>query len=86
MLSAIRPQALIAAVTDKPEVARCLSLWHGVLPIVTELDGDTDSVTARVTESVMKRSQAPDNAIMVVVNTAPDLDRGSSNFIRIRRA
>ncbi len=86
MLSAIRPQALIAAVTDKPEVARCLSLWHGVLPIVTDLEGDTESVTARVTESVMKRSQAPENAIMVVVNTAPDLDRGSSNFIRIRRA
>jgi hypothetical protein len=34
----------------------------------------------------VKRSLAPDNAIMVVVNTAPDLDRGSSNFIRIRRA
>jgi pyruvate kinase len=85
-LSAIRPQALIAAVTDKPEVARCLALWHGVLPIVAELEGDTESVTARVTESVMKRSLAPDNAIMVVVNTAPDLDRGSSNFIRIRRA
>ena len=32
LLSAIRPQALIVAVTDKPEVARCLSLWHGVMP------------------------------------------------------
>jgi len=87
LLSAIRPQALIAAVTDKPEVARVLALWHGVLPIVCDLDGETEQVIARVIESAVTRSgAAPDNAIMVVVNTATDLDRGSSNFVRIRRA
>jgi pyruvate kinase len=86
LLSAIRPQALIVAVTDKPEVARCLALWHGVLPIVCELEGDTEQVIARVVDSAVKRSQAPENAIMIVVNTTPDLDRGSSNFVRIRRA
>jgi len=32
------------------------------------------------------RAQAPDNATMVVVNTSVDLDRGASNFVRIRRA
>jgi pyruvate kinase len=87
LLSAIRPQALIVAVTDKPEVARVLALWHGVLPLVCDLDGETEQVIARVVESAVKRSgAAPDNAIMVVVNTATDLDRGSSNFVRIRRA
>lgn len=86
LLSAIRPQALIVAATDKTEVARRLALWHGVMPIVCELDGDTEHVIARVVDSAVKRSQAPDNAIMIVVNTTPDLDRGSSNFVRIRRA
>ncbi|HEX8027584.1 MAG TPA: pyruvate kinase [Vicinamibacterales bacterium] len=87
LLSAIRPHALIVAVTDKPEVARVLALWHGVLPIVCDLEGETEQVIARVVESAVKRSgAAPDNAIMVVVNTATDLDRGSSNFVRIRRA
>ena len=38
LLSAIRPHAMIVAVTDKAEVARCLSLWHGVLPIVCDLE------------------------------------------------
>jgi pyruvate kinase len=86
LLSAIRPHALIVAATDKPEVARVLALWHGVLPIVCDLEGDTEQVIGRVVESAVKRSAAPDNAIMVVVNTATDLDRGSSNFVRIRRA
>jgi len=86
LLSAIRPLAMIVAATDKAEVARCLSLCHGVLPIVCDLTGDMEQVIARVIESAVKKTQAPDNSIMVVVNTAVDLDRGSSNFVRIRRA
>jgi len=85
MLSAIRPQALIVGVTDKPDVARCLSLWHGVMPMVGDIDGDMEQVITRVVEAAVKRLQAPENAIMVVVNTSVDLDRGSSNFVRIRR-
>ena len=86
MLSGIRPQALIVGVTDKPDVARCLSLWHGVMPLVCELDGDMEQIITRVVESAVKRLKAPDNATTVVVNTSVDLDRGSSNFVRIRRA
>ena len=86
LLSAIRPQALIVGVTDKPEVARCLSLWHGVMPMVGDLEGDIETVIARLVDLAVKRAQAPDNATMVVVNTSVDLDRGASNFVRIRRA
>ena len=74
------------AATDKEEIARCLSLYHGVLPIVCDLTGDIEQVIARVIESAVKKTQAPDNSTMVVVNTAVDLDRGASNFVRIRRA
>jgi pyruvate kinase len=86
LLSAIRPPAVIVAATDKPEVARALSLWHGVIPIVCDLDADAETVITRVVDSAVKLTQAPDNSIMVVVNTTTDLDRGSSNFVRIRRA
>lgn len=86
LLSAIRPQAMIVAVTDKPEIARCLSLCHGILPLVCDLAGDMEQVIARVVESAVKGTQAPENATMVVVNTSVDLDRGASNFVRIRRA
>lgn len=87
LLSAIRPQATIVAVTDNREVARTLALWHGVLPIVCHLDGETEYVIARVVEAAVKRAlPGSENATVVVVNTSADLDRGSSNFIRIRRA
>jgi pyruvate kinase len=85
-LSAIRPQSLIAAVTDKPEIARILALWHGIVPIVCDLSGDTEAMIARLMDTAAARTHAPDNATMIVVNTYRDLDRGSSNFIRIRRA
>jgi pyruvate kinase len=85
-LSAIRPRAHIVAATDSAEVARRLSLWHGVTPIVCDLSGDVEQVIGRVIDSAVKRTEAPANAVMVVVNTSADLDRGASNFVRIRRA
>ena len=85
-LSAIRPQADIVAATNDEEVARRLSIFHGVLPIVCDLEGDIEHVIGRVIEAAVKRTQAPENATMVVVNSSADLDRGASNFVRIRRA
>jgi len=84
-LSALRPQAIILAATDSDEVARRLSLWRGVVPMVCDLSGDTEDVITRVVDGAVKRWGAPEDAIMVFVNTAADLDRGGSNFVRIRR-
>ncbi len=85
-LSALRPQAIILAATDSEEVARRLNLWRGVVPMVCDLRGDIEDVITRVVNAAVKRSAAADNATLVFVNTAADLDRGSSNFVRIRRA
>ena len=85
-LSAIRPQADIVAATHDAEVARRLSIFHGVLPVVCDLEGDVEQVITRVVESAVQRTRAPENATMVVVNASADLDRGASNFVRIRRA
>ncbi|MGE0865002.1 MAG: pyruvate kinase [Vicinamibacterales bacterium] len=85
LLSADRPQAIILAATDDEEVARRLSLWRGVVPMVCNLQGDMEEVITRVVDSAVKRASAPENATLVFVNTATDLDRGGSNFVRIRR-
>jgi hypothetical protein len=45
-----------------------------------------ESMIARAVEAAVRRTDAPENATMVVVNTSVDLDRGASNFVRIRRA
>ena len=85
-LSTIRPQADIVAATNNAEVARRLAIFHGVLPIVCDLEGDLENVITRVVEAAVKRTGASENATMVVVNSSADLDRGASNFVRIRRA
>ena len=85
LLSAARPQAIILAATDNEEVARRLNLWRGVVPILCDLRGDMEEVITRVVDGAVQQSQAPGNATLVFVNTATDLDRGGSNFVRIRR-
>ena len=84
-LSAIRPHAPILAATDRAEVARRLSLWRGVVPMVCDLSGDIEAVITRVVEGAARRSAAPENATLVFVNTSADLDKGGANFVRIRR-
>ena len=85
MLSAVRPDTVIVAATPNPEIARCLSLCRGVLPMVCNIDGELEQVVTRAVEAAASLTGAAENAIMVVVNTTSDLDRGASNFVRIRR-
>jgi pyruvate kinase len=86
LLSSARPAATIYAATDRPEVARRLALWWGVSPQVVALDGDLDAVAARVMDHLSTSGQLPPSSTAVIVNVNPDLDRGTSNFVRIRRA
>ncbi len=85
LLAAKRPNAVIIAATGRAEVARQLCLWRGVLPLVCNLEGDTDTVIARVVDEALRRAAVPANATLVFVNTTSDLDRGGANFVRIRR-
>lgn len=84
ILAARRPEALIFAATDRDEVARRLALWRGVVPLVCSIEGDLESVIQRIIETALA-GRAPADATLVFVNTTPDLDRGASNFVRLRR-
>jgi pyruvate kinase len=82
----MRPDAPIVAATDDAGTARCLSICRGVLPMVCDLNGDLEEVITRAVAGAVTLTAAPANATTVVVNTTADLDRGSSNFVRLRRA
>lgn len=86
MLSSGRPTAPIYAATDRPEVARRLALWWGVVPMVVSLEGDVEQVAARVVDELKTIGALTASPTAVIVNVSPDLDRGVSNFVRIRRA
>ncbi len=86
MLSSGRPTAPIYAATDRPEIARRLALWWGVVPLTCPLDGDVDTVGARVVDQLKAMGVLTTSPTAVIVNVSPDLDRGAANFVRIRRA
>ena len=86
MLSSGRPAAAIYAATDRPEVARRLALWWGVSPLVISLEGDVDQVAARVVDHLRSSGAIAPSSTAVICNVSPDLDRGTANFVRIRRA
>lgn len=85
LLSSGRPTAPIYAATDRPEVARRLALWWGVVPLIVPLDGDVDQVGARVVDELRALGALAASPTVVIVNASPDLDRGAANFVRIRR-
>jgi len=85
-LASGRPTAPIYAATDRPDVARRLALWWGVVPIVVSIDGEVAQVATRVLDHLRGMGALEASQTVVVVNVSPDLDRGASNFVRIRRA
>jgi pyruvate kinase len=86
MLSSGRPTAPIYAATDRPEIARRLALWWGVVPLVVPLDGSVDDVGGRVVDELRAMGALSASPTVVIVNVSPDLDLGAANFVRIRRA
>ena len=86
LLSSGRPTAPIYAATDRPEVARRLALWWGVVPLVVSLEGNVDEVGGRVVDELRAMGALSKSPTVVIVNVSPDLDLGAANFVRIRRA
>ena len=86
LLSSGRPTAPIYAATDRPEVARRLALWWGVVPLVVPIEGGVDEVGGRVVDELRGIGALSTSPTVVIVNVSPDLDLGAANFVRIRRA
>jgi len=85
LLSMRRPRAPIFAASDREDVARRMAPWWGARPIVAPIDGDVDTVAARVIDRLVETGALRTGATVVLVNTTPDLDRGVGNFLKVRR-
>jgi pyruvate kinase len=85
-LSALRPSVAIVAATDRPEIARRLALWRGVLPVVETLDGDVNAAAARIGQGLIARGIVAAGATLVLVSVTPDLTPGPSNVLTLHRA
>ncbi len=84
-LSALRPEMPIIGVTDNEQVARRLALSWGVLPVVTDLSGDSSAVSARLARELVQRRVIREDSMVVLVSVTPDPAPGPSNFVKLHR-
>ena len=85
VLSALRPDVPIVAVTGQEQVARRLMLSWGVLPVVADLSGDVGAVATRLGQDFVRRGVIPANSVPPPPSVTPDLAPGPSNFLKVHR-
>jgi pyruvate kinase len=85
VLSALRPDVPIVAVTGEEQIARRLTLSWGVIPAVTDVSGDVGAVATRLGRELVGREIIPADALVVVVSVTPHLVPGPSNFLKLHR-
>ena len=80
LLSSLRPRATILAVTPSDAVARRLTLYWGVRPLVSDLR-DLRALERPIREAI----PLPTRAVVVFINISPDLTRSDANFVNVQR-
>ncbi len=84
-LSALRPRAPVFATTDRPETARRLAIYWGVVPLVTDIGEDVDSAGTLVGHELVRLGLLTPGSVVVLVNISGDLGRADANFLKIQR-
>ncbi|HEY7063863.1 MAG TPA: pyruvate kinase [Chloroflexota bacterium] len=83
LVSECRPAAPIYALTDDETVRRRLALYWGVEPFLASLEGDTDTVLARVSEELAVRGVLARGDLTVIVGAARRLVSGRADLIKL---
>jgi pyruvate kinase len=84
-LAALRPRAPIIATTDRDDTARRLAIYHGVVPLCTEIGENVDAAGALIAQQLVARRIVAPGATIVVVRISPDLTRTDANYLKIQR-
>ena len=85
LVSGERPGVPIVAFTERGEIARRLAVWHGVLPIVTDLPATLDDSLLVVERELLERGLAAPGEKVIVVGSAPRRARGRTPFVQVHR-
>ena len=80
LLSSLRPRATILAVTPSEAVARRLTLYWGVRPLVSDLR-DLRALERPIRDAI----PLPARAVVVFINISPDLTRADANFLNVQQ-
>ena len=80
LLSSLRPAATIYAATANVRVAGTLTLWRGVVPVMTE-----ERNPKRLEQILRDRHIISAGSVVVFINVSPDLSRTDANFLNVQR-
>jgi len=85
MLSSLRPSEAIVAATASPEVARRLTLYRSVKPLVIDLGPDSATAVRRAADALVAGGHAVHGANVVFVSVSQDLARPFANYLKLHR-
>ena len=80
LLSSLRPAAAIYAATANARVAGTLTLWRGVVPVMTD-----ERNRERLEQILRDRQIISAGSVVVFINVSPDLSRTDANFLNVQR-
>jgi pyruvate kinase len=84
MLSALRPDAPVFALTGRADVARRLTLYWGVVPVEADI-GDGLVPVVPLAEQLAAAGRLPTDATIVLVSVDPDLSSPDTNYLKLLR-
>jgi pyruvate kinase len=85
VLSALRPRTPILAATETDVVARHLTIYRGVVPLITGIGKDIDTTGALVREEIRRRGLVPPGSVVVFVSANARLERADANYVNVQR-
>jgi pyruvate kinase len=85
MLSSLRPRARIFAATENLDTAHRLTLFWGVVPMLSTIGDDVDSAGLMVGRALQQRGVVGAGAVVVFVSVNADCSRPDANFLKIQQ-
>lgn len=85
VLSALRPRTPIFAATETDTIARHLTIYRGVVPLITGIGKDVDATGNLLKEELRTRGLVPQGAVVVFISANTRLERGDQNFVNVQK-
>jgi pyruvate kinase len=85
VLSALRPRTPIFAATETDTIARHLTIYRGVVPLITGIGKEVDKTGALVKEELRSRGLVPSGSVVVFISANARLERADQNFVNVQR-
>ena len=84
-LATLRSRVPVYAATPRADVARQLTLFRGVVPLVVSAGDDVGSSYMNLARRLRDEGQVPTHATLVFVNVAGDLTNVAANFVKLMK-